>query len=250
MSQQAWRSAVASLAVLGTVAAGTGCVGRGSGTSAASETTWLYHGQQGITAQYEVADATLYRQLLPSQLGMPERLVVAVAVVLYDDVRAPLAPYHEGYVLLACTYGGRKGWYTVTMPVDDQVAHDGGRAMGFDKYLADRIDLAESGGVWSGRVVKGGGAALEMTFTPSAVAQLLVGKDGELPPLFNLLPPATGPDVAEVQLVVNGERRVESLPGVATVSAGAGEPWGALLVGSPPAVHERITGEWTLQQVR
>jgi len=241
---------VSPLALLLGVVALAGCSGGATATQA--QKTWLYHGQEGITVTLEVADASLYRQLLPEAFAMPERLVAAVAMASYYDVVAPLVPYREGYVLLACSYQGRSGWYTVTMPVDDQVANDGGRAMGFPKYVADRIDLAESGGTWSGQVVRGGVTAMQMTFTPLPTAQLVAGTGDAPLPLFNLLPPGTGPAVTEVRVAIDGQRQVQALAGTATVAAGAGESWAGLLVGATAlsAQYERISGSYTLELVQ
>ena len=115
-----------------------GCSGGGGGseptTASSTADDWSYQGQHGITAVFETADSTLYRQLLPEQFEMPERLLVIVCVVSYDNVSHPLVPYLEGFVMLSCTYEGQESLYTVTMPVDDQTACDGGLYMGFPKY--------------------------------------------------------------------------------------------------------------------
>ena len=119
----------------------------------AQERQWSFRGQRGITAAFVPTDLALYRSLLPAAFDMPDSPLVAVAVVNYYDVTLPLTPYSEGYVVMQCKYKGRTGWYVLTMPVDDEVANAGGRALGFPKYVADKIDLAQAeGGVWSGGV--------------------------------------------------------------------------------------------------
>ena len=52
------------------------------------------------------------------------------------------------------------------MPVDDQTADAGGRALGFPKYIADKIDLAETDGGWAGDVAFQGQSVMHVTFTP------------------------------------------------------------------------------------
>ena len=111
----------------------------------APERQWSFRGQRGITAAFVPTDLALYRSLLPAAFDMPESPLVAVAVVNYYDVTLPLTPYSEGYVVMQCRYQGRTGWYVFTMPVDDETANMGGRALGFPKYVADEIDLAETG---------------------------------------------------------------------------------------------------------
>ena len=129
-----------------------------------------YEGQRGITAFYLTTNSSLYRQILPTAFDMPDNLAVVVTVVFYYNVTAPLVPYHEGYVMLMCKYQGQDCLYTVTMPVDDQYACDGGRQLGFPKYMADRIELTNNGGLWDGRVIYQGRTILQMNFTPSGDA--------------------------------------------------------------------------------
>ena len=135
------------------------------------------------------ADLELYRSLLPEQFDMPDQPLVVVTVADYYDVTLPLVPYREGYVLLQCKYQGRTGWYTYTMPVDDKTANDGGRAIGFNKYVADEITLEEQDGIWTGRVVHGGRTVMEIVFTATGepVTATGGGRRG-----LSLQPPAAG----------------------------------------------------------
>jgi hypothetical protein len=77
------------------------------------ERPWGFGGQRGITAAFAPADLARYRSLLPTAFNLPESPLIVVAVISCEDVTLPLVPYGEGYVLLACRYGGRTGWSMV-----------------------------------------------------------------------------------------------------------------------------------------
>jgi 3-hydroxybutyryl-CoA dehydrogenase len=213
---------------------------------------WGYHGQRGITAAFAPADAALYRSLLPAAFEMPDSPLVVVSVLDYHGVDAPLVPYGEGYVLLACRHGRQNGWYVVTMPVDDQTACDGGRSIGFPKYVADHIELGATDGEWIGRVAHEGRDIMGITFTPNAGAEPseTLSTDPGLPCLL-LRPPAVGPLVSQVETRLFGPRRTVTTAGAATVRANAGEAWAGLLPpgGGPlAATFDELSGDWILRQ--
>jgi 3-hydroxybutyryl-CoA dehydrogenase len=220
----------------------------------AQERPWGFRGQRGITAAFEPADPALYRSLLPAAFDLPVSPLVVVAVVSYYDVTLPLVPYGEGYVLLECRYQGRTGWYVVSMPVDDRTACDGGRSIGFPKYVADRIDLGKTDSGWHGRVAHQGRDILAVTFTPNADAQPVAtsSTDPGLP-CFLLRPPAQGPLVSQVDTRLFGPRATLTTAGSATVQADPGEAWAGLLPaggGPASATLDEMTGDWILVQAR
>jgi hypothetical protein len=206
----------------------------------------LYRGHRSITASYQPTDSAHYRQLLPNTFQMPDSLQVIVSVLYYHNVTTPLVPYHEGYVLLSCKYLGQSGFYVLTMPVDDSTACDGGRAIGFPKYVADSIDLSESSGVWSGQVTHRGVAVMHMTFTPQAPT-VSYNRVNPGPSFLNLVPPGQGPQVYSAYFT--GQQLVNSRTGTATVTAGPNESWGMLLQGASlvNAQFEDTTGNYTIQ---
>jgi 3-hydroxybutyryl-CoA dehydrogenase len=215
---------------------------------------WGYHGQRGITAAFPPADPALYRSLLPAAFEMPDSPLVVVSVIDYHGVDAPLVPYGEGYVLLACRHGRQSGWYVVTMPVDDQTACDGGRSIGFPKYLADHIELQVTDGAWLGRVTHQGRDVMGVAFTPSAGAEPseTISAEPGLPCLL-LRPPGAGPLVSQVDTRLFGPRRTVTTAGAATVHADPGEAWAGLLpAGGLPlaATFDELWGDWTLVQTR
>ncbi len=216
------------------------------------ERPWGFRGQRGITAAFAPADPALYRSLLPAAFDMPESPLVVVTVVSYHDVTLPLVPYREGYVLLQCRHQGRTGWYVVTMPVDDRTACDGGRSIGFPKYVADRIDLEQAEGAWHGRVTHQGREIMAVTFRPNADAQPVATSSTDAgSPCFLLLPPALGPLVNQVDTRLFGPRRTVTTAGSATVQADPGEAWAGLLpAGGGPAhaTFDELTGDWILAE--
>jgi len=233
-----------------------GCSG-GSGTGGSilinpTAKDWSYLGQRGITAVFRTTDSTLYRELLPTTFQMPDTLQFAVTIVSYYDVTKPLAPYHEGYVALACNYRGQGGWYILTMPVDDKTANDAGISLGFPKYIADRITLERSGSAWNGQVIHQGRSVMQMTFTPQG-GEAPVSTRSSDPGLscFNLVPPGVGPEIVEVRKSISGTQQVTTTTGAATVKAAANEPWGRLLGGATPvsAQFAEETGNYTLVSV-
>ncbi len=217
----------------------------GPGNPAAAPRDWTYHGQHGITAVFETANDTLYRQLLPAAFQMPDRLQVTVTVVSYDDVTQPLVPYLEGYVMLSCVYEGQESLYTVTMPVDDQTACDAGIYLGFPKYVADHIELADNAGGWSGRVNHQGRTVMQVDFQ---VAGDTTAYSTSNPGLSCVNPSSfvTGQDVIAVN--TTGTQFIQTTRGNATVTADPSEPWAPLLDGAAlmAARMDEVSGVWNL----
>jgi len=214
-----------------------------------SERPWAFLGTRLIRTAFPPADLALYRSLLPDKFDMPDQPLVVVTVADYYDVTFPLVPYREGYVLLQCEYQGRTGWYTYTMPVDDETANAGGRAIGFNKYVADQITLEEKDGVWTGRVVHGGRTVMEVLFSAEGEPVTETGA-GETSVLFNLMPPGEGPGVIEVKSSPSGEQTTTSTNGSARVKPGPDEPWAGLVdpQGSAIwAVFQEIRGNSVLE---
>jgi hypothetical protein len=241
----AFRSSPAGAAAVAWCACALAAAGCSSGTSGEREAS--FHSQRAITAvlQLPATSAQSYRDLLPLTFDMPDDLEAMVTVVSYDEVTAPLVPYREGYVMLSCKHQGSAGWYTLTMPVTDQTANDMGRAVGFPKYVADRIDLTEgAAGAWSGEVVHGGHSVLRVEFTPLAAPVTTALADGD--PAFTLVPPGEGPTVYET--TIRGSRTATTTSGTASVISEAEERWVGLLsqATSVSASFAETNGDWYL----
>lgn len=226
-----------------------GCSSGGPSSGPQADREWAYHGQRGITAVLRPTDRALYRALLPTRLEMPESLSVVVAVVSYDEVTAPLTPYREGYVLLSCRLQGQVGWYVLTMPVDDQTANGAGQSIGFPKYVADRIELAQSGETWSGEVVHQGRTVLRLSFAPQGPSAPASTGGSPSPPCFNVMPSAAGSEIVEVDTVVTRPQSVVATEGTASVASEVDEPWVELVKGATAvsAQFAQTTGEWILE---
>ena len=209
-------------------------------STAQAERPWEFRHQLGITAAFAPADPALYRSLLPKQFDVPQSSLVVMAVVYYDDVTLPLTPYHEGYVLLQCSFQGQTGWYVLTMPVDEQMANAGGRALGFPKYIADQIALDEGLGSWSGAVSYQGLIVMGVGFTSDGKEPLAASSADPGLPIFLLVPPTEGPQVNEVDIDVTGERQTVTTSGTATVYADPSEPWAGLV----PPMGTQIWGQY------
>jgi hypothetical protein len=229
----------ACLAVLGSLAG----VSPAIGAPATRQRPWAFLSQHGISAVFEAKDARLYRELLPAPFEMPERLLVHVTVVHYDEVTPALVPYHEAYVMLRSRYRGEEGLFPLTMPVDDATANAGGRQIGFPKYVADRISLTEEPGTSHGVVVRLGVAVIEVMFTASGSEPLATSSDDPGLPCFTLLPPGKGPTVLIVRRSLVGPRRRVESPG--SVKVATTEAWGRLLEGATivSARRETVTGD-------
>jgi len=104
----------------------------------------------------EVA-AVLPRPLRPA--GEP----LAIAFVArYPQTNLGLA-YNEGALFVAAQYRGERGWYCLSMPVDDDTAMIGGREqLGFPKKMADQITLDRDGPHVAGSVVRNGAELLRI----------------------------------------------------------------------------------------
>jgi uncharacterized protein (DUF362 family) len=224
-----------------------GCSGGsgGEGTVTASNQAASFQNQHGLTAVFQTTNSSLYRQLLPASLQMPDSLQFIVSIVSYDNVTLPLVPYLDGSVMLSCKYQGQPGMHTLTMPATDKTAEEGGIALGFPKYMADSIVLESVNGSWSGNVVFQGQSVMQITFT-SHPGPSTLNRSNPGPSYVNLIPPMVGPQIQTVRIV--GQQLVNTTTGSATVTAGPGESWGALLQGATPvgAQLDVITGNWCL----
>lgn len=227
-----------------------GCSGDGGGSepdnpAASASQDWTYHGQHGITAVFETANNTLYRQLLPAAFQMPDRLLVIVTVVSYDNVTQPMVPYLEGFVMLSCVHEGQESLYTVTMPVDEQTACDAGIYLGFPKYVADHIELADNAGSWSGRVIHQGRTVMQVDFQAAGNTTSYSTSNPGLS-CVNPSSSVTGQDVIAVN--TTGTQFIQTTRGSATVTADPSEPWAPLLDGAAliAARMDQISGDWIL----
>ncbi len=94
------------------------------------------------------------REILPHPL-MPTKDALATAFVArYPETNFGLT-YNEGALFIHCEYRGEKGFYCLSMPVDDDIAMISGReSYGYPKKIADKITLEQENSRVVGSVVR------------------------------------------------------------------------------------------------
>jgi Acetoacetate decarboxylase (ADC) len=207
----------------------------------------------GIFAALPTDDVELYATLLPGPMKMPERPVVALFVIDYVSVGPwPMTRYQEGTVALRCSNGGREGWHIKTMPVTKWVPCQGGRMLGFPKYVADDIPLRQTAGGWLGEVRHRGRAMLSLEYTDGGTRDLEPWEkemiDGGAlhleEPIFLFVPPEKGSRFQQVTVerVMPDDWKVEE--GTVRVTIDESEPWAGLIPPGTeaPGFFQRFTG--------
>ncbi len=188
----------------------------------------------GIYTAMEPADLKLYRELLPDDLDMPDRPIVAFFIVDYVIVVPyPMGPYLEGAVALSCKYKGVEGWHVLTMPVTTKVACKGGRSLGFPKYVADEITLSGNKGV----VRHDGDVRLSLEYTPGLTRALKSYEEEFMgggvsrfeAQVFQLAPPDVGPALNRITLVPVVPSNWESEQGMVKIHISQADPWAGLI---------------------
>ena len=195
----------------------------------------------GIVTAVEPADLGLYRELLPAEMDMPEQPAVGVFILDYVTVVPyPMKPYLEGALAIRCEYDGEVGFYTVTMPVDSSAARDGGRSIGFPKYLAE-LTLGQNGESWKGVVTHEGVVRMSLEFTPGLTRELEPFEEelfaGGLPRLettiFQKGPiedlSVEGPDLYRITLIDKVPANWLSIQGMVKIYISPDDPWAGLI---------------------
>ncbi len=94
-------------------------------------------GTFGIFTAFEPADLALYRRLLPVNFSMPERPVVSLVNLDYNQTN-PIVRYREGMVYLkGVGADGEEAWYVHAVPVETWLMLVIGHDWGFRKDLYD-----------------------------------------------------------------------------------------------------------------
>jgi hypothetical protein len=203
------------------------------------EAKGVFHAFQGIYTMVEPTNLELYRSLLPAPLEMPDQPAVSLFVVDYTEVYPwPMTRYQEGAVFLRCKYQGQEGWHCKTMPVTKWVPNQGGRALGFPKYVTKEITLAPADNGWRGEVKHKGQLKLALEFSPGLTRALepreetlmKAGPEKALAdPVFLFVPPDKGATLQKVLLTQVVAPSWISKPGMVRITIGPGEPWAGLI---------------------
>lgn len=207
----------------------------------------------GIFAALDPEDVELYSSLLPEPMLMPEKPAVSLFVIDYISVGPwPMTRYQEGTVALRCKYGGQEGWHIKTMPVTKWVPCQGGRMLGFPKYIADDIPLQETSDGWLGEVRHRGRAMLSLEYRREVVRELEAWEKEFLEggalhleePIFLFVPPDKGPRFQKVTVERVLPDQWEMEDGTVRISIDAGEPWAGLIPPGTeaPAFFQRFSG--------
>jgi acetoacetate decarboxylase len=191
----------------------------------------------GIFTAVEPANLELYRSLLPDVFDMPEQPGVGLFVVNYNEVNPwPMIPYLEGAVVLRASYKGEEGWHVITMPVTERVPCEGGRYLGFPKYVTD-VTLWPSRGKWRGVVKREGTALLTLEYTPGIQRELTPIEEEYLQknlsrinePVFQLVPPGEGPKLNKIRSVHLVPPTWSDEVGMVRITIDKSEPWAGLI---------------------
>ncbi|MHA2326829.1 MAG: acetoacetate decarboxylase family protein, partial [Promethearchaeota archaeon] len=94
-------------------------------------------GTNGIFTAFIPVDLKLYRSLLPKQLSIPEKPIVSLVTVDYNNGNS-VTRYNEGMVMIKgeCT-DGRETWFVLSMPVETWLMMEMGVDWGFPKRIFD-----------------------------------------------------------------------------------------------------------------
>ncbi len=222
----------------------------------------MFHEFHGIYTMVEPTDLKLYRALLPAPLEMPDQPVISIFVVDYIDVSPwPMTRYQEGALFLRSKYKGQEGWYCKTMPVTKWFPNQGGRALGFPKYVADSITLTPESSGWKGEVKDNGqrklslefSSGLTRTLTPKEEMAMKAGLGKTLAePVFLFVPPDKGPALQKVDIVNVFPPSWTTEPGMVRITIGAEEPWAGLVVSGvvSPGIFAKFRGATYLKPTK
>ena len=101
-------------------------------------------------------DPDLVKEILPPPLRPSSDAYGIAFVGSYPETNFGCI-YHEGALFLNCEFKGEKGFYCLSMPVDDDMAMVGGREnYGYPKKMAEKITLEKNGDSVVGSVIRKG----------------------------------------------------------------------------------------------
>jgi Acetoacetate decarboxylase (ADC) len=192
----------------------------------------IYARFRSITASLAVVDERLYRTLLPPFLQLPAAPSVRLVVTDYLETTAPLPPYRVLQVQLACRHAGTPGWYPITLPETAWMPVEGGRTLGYPKFVAEEITVSGDSDRWTARCRHPDDPVLRMTMTfePNPDGASWFERHTQEPPLAILrkslpafherpwfLVMSGGPSDGTKRLLVRGDPEIQGLPNVREV---------------------------------
>jgi len=106
-----------------------------------------------LVANFET-DPVVAKEILPKPLVFSSENMATAFVAKYPETNFGCV-YNEGALFLNCEYKGERGFYCLSMPVDDDMALIGGREQfGYPKKMAERITLENEGDLVVGKVIR------------------------------------------------------------------------------------------------
>lgn len=211
----------------------------------------MFREYHGIYTMAEPTDLALYRALLPKEFSMPEKPMVAIFVVDYTEVAPwPLTPYKEAGIFLKSKYANEEGWYVKDMPVNKWISMQGGRHLGFPKYVADEIILQKTTHGWHGKVKHQKKNLLDLEFVPGETGNLTEStKETMLETFFMngaihmLVPPGEGPTIQKItaEQAVTPQWTTPVL-GMVKITIDQGEAWAGLFPSQAYGVFNHFRG--------
>lgn len=109
----------------------------------------------------------LYKSLLPKNLKMPDVPQMMFYFINNSKMAFPnLNPYLEAGILLRADFPNYKGgWHVLNMAVDDEMALNAGKAVGYPKYIPQTIRFERASNGWKGHVNDDDNYIYEFNFT-------------------------------------------------------------------------------------
>lgn len=93
---------------------------------AQEETRFTYHESDGVFVYYETDKRDAYRQLLPKEFDMPDKLYVQTFISDFYMMDDQTEPYKEASVFLLGELEGREVWHCIFMPVTSEQSRRAG----------------------------------------------------------------------------------------------------------------------------
>lgn len=103
-----------------------------------SNSRYTYLESDGIFIYYETEEKELYRQLLPEEFDMPDRLLVYSFISDFYKMDAQTEPYKEASIFLLGKYNNKEIWHCIYMPVTSRESMMAGKhRLGLPKTMGE-----------------------------------------------------------------------------------------------------------------
>ena len=151
-----------------------------------SERRYTYYENDGIFMYYETKEVELFRQLLPNEFDMPDRLLVHAFINDFYKMDAKTQPYKEVAIFLLAKYKGKEIWHCIYMPVTSRESMWAGIIrLGLPKSLG-QIEFTRSSNSFSGNSIDEDGT--KMAFDIDTNKNTIAKKDENLLKELSVIP--------------------------------------------------------------